>query len=125
MLKILFFFTQLDSRTWHNMTENQRNEHIERFRSYTPVPTDLYKMPATVGRKPGDKQRKRQNTEPHFVEERVKVAKVPKLKITKKGKDNFSATIPIDLSKLNPKVKRKKEKPMELRLKAMHVKVTK
>lgn len=109
---------KVDARTWYHMTTEQREDHVKRFRSYAPTPTDFYKKPQSVGKKPGDKSRKRPLTEPTFVEERV-----PKVTIKRKN-NSFSATatVAIDLEKINPKASL--QKPMELRLKSMHKAVT-
>jgi len=73
--------------------------------------------PQCVGKKPGDKTRKRNPEEPTFVEERVEKAKLPKVTIKKNG-DDYTSTFKLDLKKLNPKANITKE--MELRLKTMH-----
>jgi len=103
------------------MTEERRREHVQKFRSYLPTPTYLYKKSNCVGKKPGNKIRKRNIEEPTFVEERVEKAKLPKVTIRKNGED-YTSTVKLDLNKLNPKARITKE--MELRLKTMHKVVT-
>lgn len=103
------------------MTEEKRRDHAQKFRSYAPTPTDFYSKSQCVGKKPGNKIRKRNLEEPTFIEERVEKAKLPKVTIKKNGED-YTSTVKLDLKKLNPKANITKE--MELRLKTMHKAVT-
>lgn len=105
------------------MSEGQRREHVDRFRNFEQTPTGLYKQSTNVGRKPGDKVRKRSFVQPIFVEERIEVSKCPRLTVTKKN-DTYSSRLEddFDLSKLDPKGKNEKE--LFLRLKSTHKMVT-
>ena len=106
------------------MDENQRKDHVERMRNFVPTPTTFYTKPANVGKKPGERKRNRNFTDPLFVEERIIPEKIPKMKVTKTKNNNYTSKImdDFDLKKLNPK---ERTKQMELRLKSMHKQVTK
>ena len=48
-------------KKWHGWSSARKQEHLKKFREYTPKPTDLFEKPSNSGRKPGYNQRKRKN----------------------------------------------------------------
>jgi len=51
----------VSSEKWHGWSSARKQEHLKKFREYTPTPTDLFQKPSNAGRKPGFNQRKRKN----------------------------------------------------------------
>ena len=47
------------SEKWHGWSATRKQEHLKKFREYSPTITDLFSKPANAGRKPGTIQRKR------------------------------------------------------------------
>jgi len=52
------------------MSDESRRDHVDRFMKFSPTPSTYYPLSKNVGRKPGEKIRKRKLKEPFFVEER-------------------------------------------------------
>ena len=81
---------QVDSARWHHWSENNRRDHIEKFRAYSPTLSDEFHKPKNAGRKPGFEIRCRSTEEPDVLIDRVtdqlqgeSNPVIPKLTITK------------------------------------------
>ena len=116
----------MEPRVWHAMSEEARRDHVKRLRKFSPTPSSFYSLPSNVGRKPGEKVRKRKTTEPLFVEERIEREVIMPTKVTLKrhSNGNYSSVghSDFDINKLDPR--RKQGKELLLRLKASHKMVT-
>ena len=59
MLAVPYSKFQVNSARWHSWSEEQRQDHVQRFRNYFSTPADFYPKPKNAGRKPGYATRKR------------------------------------------------------------------
>ena len=55
---------------WHSWSENRRQDHVKRFRSFVPSLEDTFPKPLDVGRKPGFIPRARSKVKPSLVFDR-------------------------------------------------------
>lgn len=60
----------VDSSRWHSWGEDRRRDHVEKFRHYQPTPSDFFRKPKNVGRKPGAENRIR-NENPTVIVDRI------------------------------------------------------
>ena len=58
---------KVDSAKWHQWEESRRREHVEKFRSYNPTPTDSFKKPKNSGRKLSFQHRDRKKEDPSII----------------------------------------------------------
>ena len=62
---------QVASHVWHSWSEERKAGHLRKFREYVPNISDIFRVPANAGRKPGYQHRDRNITEPDIVADRI------------------------------------------------------